>query len=125
MREASRTGGGTAVMGMLGGIAGGVGVRLRRVSSTVWWCAGVGATLCLVAAVFVVYEQYVYGRGHAYGEREAILTTHVFDGPYPGGDVSSYAELAEQECVEHGASDGQDAESPKWVQGCVDAVLRR
>lgn len=98
--------------------------RRRRAPAAARWCLGAGAALLLTVGVFVVGEQRQYAAGHAYGEREAVVGAHVFDGEHPGGDVSAYAGPAGQECVEHGASDGASG-SPAWVRGCVDAVLRR
>lgn len=103
--------------------------RVRNTSGvTRWTVAGVVAA-CLLVGGFVAYEEQRYAAGHAYGEREEILRTHVFDGAHPGahpgGDVSAYADRAEQECAEHGAADGEYGDSRKWLEGCVDAVLRR
>ncbi|RII15681.1 hypothetical protein DSC45_17770 [Streptomyces sp. YIM 130001] len=103
----------------------GVRARLRRIPTTLRRCAVGGGALCLVAGAFIGYEQHQYAGGRAYGERNTLIGTHVFDGERPRGDTSSYADRAEQECVEHGAEDGEAAEAPKWVEGCTDAVLGR
>ncbi|MFL1382102.1 MULTISPECIES: hypothetical protein [unclassified Nocardiopsis] len=96
-----------------------------RISTPARWYLGLGAALLLLVGAFVAYDRHQYTSGRAYGERQPVLEVHVFDGAHPGGDVSSHADLAEQECVEHGAADGRNAAAPRWVQGCVDAVLRR
>lgn len=104
--------------------SGGAAARLRRVPAVVWWCAGVGAALCLVAGFFVAGEVRAYAEGHEFGERGEILRRHVFEGERPIGDVSAYRGRAEEECAEHGADEGAAA-SAKWLEGCVDGVLGR
>lgn len=100
--------------------------RVLRIPVMAWCCLGVGVALCLVAGIFIWYEQTSqYDAGYEYGESSEIISVHVFDGDFPGGDMSYYEDLAEQECAEHSADDDAGDASPKWLEGCVDAVLRR
>lgn len=104
----------------------GVRERVQRVSAVVWWSLAVGAGLCLLAGVFVWHERTSqYDAGYEYGEHTKIISVHVFDGDPPAGDRGSYAALAEQECAEHSADDDVGNATAKWLEGCVDAVLRR
>ncbi|MFD6100488.1 hypothetical protein ACFVWN_29645 [Nocardiopsis flavescens] len=96
----------------------------RRIPAPTRLTAAVAAALLLVGGV-VVHDRYQYASGHDYGTERDVLRVHVFDGDRPGDDVSAHVGPAEQECAEHGADDGEGTGSPRWLQGCVDAVLGR